>query len=424
MHTNQIECPQCGTSIDVSSALAEHLRKENEATLSEERLKLRQAKEAIDARQGQVESEVQKKLSEQLATEKAILAKELATEKVTLAKTLAGDLDKQYQQRLESMNKELESKSEQLKKLNILEAQNLALAREKGELESKYKLEAQKQINDSVAQERQNVRKQVEEENELNKKELEKTIHDLGQKLKDAQKRAEQGSMQLQGEVQELAIEEFLATEFPFDTISEIQKGVRGGDCIQTVNTRQSIGCGTIYYESKRARNFGGEWIAKFKEDIRQKNADIGVLVTEVYPTGMTRMGMKEGIWICSFPEFKALCFVLRDTLIRVDKAVTTSKNKGDKMGLLYDYMMGNEFKLQLESIVEAFVTLQSELASEKRAMARIWKKREKQINRVIISTSELYGSVQDIAGAALPTIDLLALPGSGSIAEDDGEED
>jgi hypothetical protein len=223
-------------------------------------------------------------------------------------------------------------------------------------------------------------------------------------------RKQEQGSMQLQGEVQELAIEEWLVAQFPLDTIDEIKKGARGGDCIQTVHTRQQQNCGTIYYESKRTKDFQPSWIEKFKADIREKSADIGVLVTDVLPSDMSRMGMKDGIWICTFEEFKGLCTVLRESLIRLNTSLISQENKGDKMHLLYDFLTSNTFRMQVEAIVEGFSQMKADLETEKRSMQRIWKQREKQIEKVIVNTIDMYGSVRGIAGNAVQAVKALEL--------------
>ena len=225
-------------------------------------------------------------------------------------------------------------------------------------------------------------------------------------------RKQEQGSMQLQGEVQELAIEEWLAVQFPLDTIDEIKKGARGGDCIQIVNTRTNQNCGTIYYESKRTKDFQPTWIDKFKTDIREKGANIGVLVTEVMPSDMDRMGLKNGIWICNYEEFKGLSGVLRESIIQVNNALSSQENKGDKMHMLYDYLTSNSFHMQIEAIVEGFSSMKSGLDSEKRAMQRIWKEREKQIDKVITNTIDMHASIRGIAGNAIQAVKALELPG------------
>src|SRR5690606_18145341 len=147
----------------------------------------------------------------------------------------------------------------------------------------------------------------------------------------------------------------------------EIKKGARGGDCIQIVNTRSRQNCGKIYYESKRTKDFQPTWIEKFKADMREKGADIGVLVTEAMPTDFDRMGLKDGVWICSYEEFKGLCTVLRESVVQLSLAVSSQENKGDKMHMLYDYLTSNTFRMQVEAIVEGFSQMKSDLESEKR---------------------------------------------------------
>jgi hypothetical protein len=225
-------------------------------------------------------------------------------------------------------------------------------------------------------------------------------------------RKQEQGSMQLQGEVQELAIEEWLAAQFPLDTIDEIKKGARGGDCIHIVNTRSVQNCGTIYYESKRTKDFQPSWIEKFKADIRAKGANIGVLVTEVMPSDMDRMGLKDGIWICNYDEFKGLCAVLRQSIIQLSTAISTQDNKGEKMHMLYDFLTSNTFRMQIEAIVEGFTQMKTDLETEKRSFQRIWKQREKQIDKVTLNTIEMHASIKGIAGNAIQSVKALELPG------------
>jgi hypothetical protein len=214
--------------------------------------------------------------------------------------------------------------------------------------------------------------------------------------------------MQLQGEVMELAIEEWLKNKFPLDLIQEVKKGAQGADCLQIINTRGSENCGSIYYESKRTKSFQPAWIEKFKNDIREKKANIGVLVTEAMPSGMKRMGMVDGVYVCSFEEFKGLSVVLRQSVIQLSNAMSTNENKGDKMTLLYEFLTSVEFKLQIEGIVEGFTTMQQDLVKEKNSIKRIWKQREKQIEKVVNNTIDMYGSIKGIAGNSIPSVELL----------------
>jgi hypothetical protein len=262
-----------------------------------------------------------------------------------------------------------------------------------------------------LSEEKEKIKKSEEDKNELRIKELQKQLEDQRMLTEEMKRKQEQGSMQLQGEVMELAIEEWLSEKFPLDTIEEIKKGARGGDCIQIVNTRTHQNCGSIYYESKRTKDFQPSWIEKFKTDIRTKGANVGVLVTEVMPSDMDRMGLKDGIWICNYEEFKGLCSVLRESIIQINNAVASQENKGDKMQMLYDYLTGNTFRLQVEAIVDGFTQMKIDLEKEKNAMQRIWKQREKQIEKVTINTIDMHASIRGIAGNAIQSVKALELP-------------
>ncbi|MCD0471636.1 DUF2130 domain-containing protein [Flavobacterium sp. JAS] len=407
---SSIQCPNCGTTIDVNDILKHQLedsiRKEyqQKATAQAKELELRneqfeKAKAEFEAKKKQ-ENEL---FAERLEREKKTAEKEI-TEKVKTK------LNEENKDRLVAMEKELSEKSEKLRELNKMEGEIAKLQREKLEMKDAIEAQAQKQLNETLVLERDKIRKQEEEKNELKIKEYQKQSDDQKKLIEEMKRKQEQGSMQLQGEVMELAIEEWLANNFPLDTIDEIKKGANGADCLQIVNTRELQNCGSIYYESKRTKAFQPAWIEKFKNDIRTKRANIGVLVTEVMPAGLDRMGMRDGIWICTYEEFKGLSAVLRQSLIQVSQAVQAQENKGDKMSMLYDFLTSNEFRLQIEGIVEGFTQMQGDLDAEKRAMQRIWKQREKQIEKVVHNTLGMYGSIRGIAGNAVQTVRALEL--------------
>jgi len=271
-------------------------------------------------------------------------------------------------------------------------------------------LAAQEKMSVILSQEKEKIQKAADEKNELKLKELQKKIDDQRLLTEEMKRKQEQGSMQFQGEVQELAIEEWLQQQYPLDTIDEIKKGARGGDCIQIVNTRTTQNCGKIYYESKRTKKFEAIWIDKFKADMRVKGADIGVIVTESMPTEMDRMGLKDGVYICTFQEFKSLSGILRESIIQINSATTSQLDSGDKMHILYDYLTSNIFRMQVEAIVEGFTAMKTAIESEKRSMYRIWKEREKQIEKVTINTIDMHASIRGIAGTAIQAVKALEL--------------
>ena len=407
---SSIQCPNCGENIDVNDILKHQLedsiRKEFQQKAASQAKELELKNEQFE--KAKADFEAKKKQENELFAER--LEREKKTAEKEIGEKLKAKLEEENKDRMLLMEKELSEKSEKLRELNKMTGEIAKLQREKLEMKEAIEAEAQKQLNATLVLERDKIRKQEEEKNELKIKEYQKQSDDQKKLIEEMKRKQEQGSMQLQGEVMELAIEEWLANNFPLDTIDEIKKGANGADCLQIVNTRELQNCGSIYYESKRTKAFQPSWIEKFKNDIRTKRANIGVLVTEVMPNGMERMGMRDGIWICTYEEFKGLTAVLRQSLIQVSQTVQAQENKGDKMSMLYDFLTSNEFRLQIEGIVEGFTQMQSDLDSEKRAMQRIWKQREKQIEKVVHNTLGMYGSIRGIAGNAVQTVRALEL--------------
>jgi hypothetical protein len=373
-----VECPKCGASIDVNELLSHQI---------EEGLK-----KAYDAR-----------LADERRTFEAEAARRLASERKQIEERTRKSYDEEHSLRMKSMEEELARKSAQVKELHQAKAEIGRLTREKDEMKDAIEADLGKKMNDRM--------KLSEKEN---------VIEQLRVQLQEAQRKADQGSMQLQGEVQELAIEEWLQASFPLDTIGEIKKGARGADCLHTVNTRTRQNCGSIYYESKRTKDFQPGWIEKFKADLRAKGATAGVIVTEAMPKDMERMGMRDGVWICSFDEFKGLSAVLRESVVQISNAVVAQENRGDKMTLLYDYLTGHEFRMQIEAIVEGFVQMKTDLDAEKRAMEGIWKKREKQIEKVVLNTTHMHGAIRGIAGAAIQAVPQLGFSKEAGPGDDE----
>lgn len=416
----QIKCPNCGNVIDVNDILKHQLEESIKKEYQEKFLssqKELQEKNNLLERQKE-EFEAKKKKENEIFQER--LSKITKEKTLEIESYLKKKIEEENQERIFLYEKELAEKSEKLQELNKMQAEIFKLSREKEELKAVFEAEAQKKLNDELLREREKIRKQENEKNELKFKELLKQLEDQKRLTEEMKRKQEQGSMQLQGEVQELAIEEWLAQNFPLDTINEIKKGVRGADCLQIVNTREIQNCGSIYYESKRTKEFQNSWIEKFKNDIREKKANTGVLITEVMPSDMDRMGMKEGIWICTFNEFKGLIAVLRHSIIQFSTIIKSQENKGDKMEMLYDFLTGNEFRLRIEGIVEGFTQMQDELSKEKRAMMNIWSKREKQIEKVIENTISMYGSIKGIAGNAIQNIQALELNADETLGFDE----
>ena len=425
----QIDCPSCGSSIDVQDVLSHQV---------EEKLK-REFKEKLEKQQTLLQAKAEDlERSKQEFAEKQRQAERLLEEQVqaklqVLGKSLEADLKmkitQEEQARVEALQEELKEQSEKIKELNRTKAAIEKLKREKDELQEAVEAQAEQRLSALLEEERSKnkaklaeeagkIKLQEEAKVELKLKELEKQLADQKRLTEEMKRKQEQGSMQLQGEILELAIEEWLQTKFPLDSIVEIKKGAKGADCLQIVNSRTAQNCGKIYFESKRTKDFQAAWIDKFKGDMREKGADIGVLVTEVLPKGFDRMGMLDGVWICTYEEFKGLSLVLRESVIKLSESISSQENKGDKMHLLYDFLTGNAFKMQVEAIVEGFSGMKNSLESEKRSMQKIWKVREKQIDQVIENTIDMYGSIRGIAGNAVQPIQALELGGGQELLD------
>jgi hypothetical protein len=419
---NIINCPECGAEINVSDALyhqlEDQIKKDYEKKSAKKEREIQKQLQEVEAEKEQVKKE-KENLNELVTKE---VQTKLKSEKASIEKSLRKQFQDETSEQISELQKELQEKSGQVKELNKTKAEVEKLKREKEEMREQVTLEKEKEFSDKIKNEKLKIRKQVDEENEMKFKEYEKQLADQKELTEEMKRKMEQSSMQRQGEVQELAIEEWLRANFPTDTIIEVKKGVRGGDCRHIVNSRGKENCGSIYYESKRTKDFGKGVIEKFKNDIREQGANIGIIVTEVMPQGMERMGLREGVWICSFEEFKGLCFVIREHILALDLAVASQENKGDKMVLLYDYLTSNEFKLQVEGIIEGYTQMQADLETEKRSITGHWKKREKQLKKVLNNTNFMYNSLRGIAGNAIQTIKVLELPETFDEIEADEE--
>ncbi|MDN5212583.1 DUF2130 domain-containing protein [Fulvivirgaceae bacterium BMA12] len=419
-HKNIINCPNCHFEFPVEDAFfnqaEERIKKEYEKKLIDQAAAFNQQKQALA---NEREAFEKKKLRENEIFQER-LVKKLQEEKLRLKEETASE----FQQQIKMLQEENEQKKQENTTLKQKELDLLKKERQLKEEQAELELSVQRELSKKRDELAEEIRKKETEKNELKFKEYEKKLEDQRKHLEEMQRKVEQGSMQMQGEVQELAIEEWLMNKFPLDTISEIKKGVRGADCMQTVNTREKQNCGTIYYESKRTKDFQKIWIEKFKNDIRDKGANIGVLVTDTMPEDMDRMGLKEGIWICTFEEFKGLCFVLRESIIQISNTLVVQENKGDKMTMLYDFLTSNEFRLQIEGIVEGFTQMKQDLEKERRSIQGHWKRRETQIEKVLLNTNYMYSTIKGIAGNAIQSVEALELPDADPLSLEEGENE
>lgn len=409
--STEIKCPNCNHAFPIEEVMAEEYKKELREQMASFKKKQQEEfdkkAQSLELQKKQQEElfETQKKQQELAFEQRLIKEKETLQASVSenLRKSISADFENQLKV-LDNANKENEEK---LKTARQKELEYLQLANEMKRKEEEMELNIQKKMAEEREKMAVDIRaienqrlQNAEHEFKMKLAEKEKQLEDQKKLAEEMKRKAEQGSMQLQGEIQELALEELLRSSFPFDLVQEVGKGVRGADCIQTVRNNFGQECGHIIYESKRTVAFANDWIEKLKADMRSQGAEIAVLVTQNMPKDMNCFGLKDGIWICTFNEVQALAAVLRDGILRLFNAAKSQENKGDKMHMLYDYLTSNEFSEQWKAIREGFLSMKLSIQKERDAMEKLWKAREKQLDKVLLNAAHVKGSIEGIAGS------------------------
>ncbi|MEL6607438.1 MAG: DUF2130 domain-containing protein [Pseudomonadota bacterium] len=414
MSDTKITCPNCAHEFAVSEQLAGPL--------------LRKARDEADARVAAVEQArqadrraAQKARDDALAEQKTRIEAEAAqaarmaqAEEVARAKAEAAARDEE----IAALKAAATVQSERLAQARATEKAALAKEAELEERAAEMDVEIARKLSQERKAQEEKLRAQVtaqmaeaqaerEEEAALRLVEKDQQMETLKRQIEVLKQKAEKGSQQLQGEALEVALEDRLAQAFPGDTIAPVGKGVRGADCLQTV-----LGGGAIIWETKRTQNWSKDWPAKLKTDQRDAGAEVAVLVSVVLPDGVETFAEHDGVWVCA-PRFAvALAGVIRQGLIATAQAERRREGQASKTELLYDYLTGTGFRQRVEALAETYEGMVTTLAQEEAAMNRIWKARKKQIERMMDATAGMYGDIQGIAGASLPSIAALELPG------------
>ncbi|MCA9216609.1 MAG: DUF2130 domain-containing protein [Planctomycetales bacterium] len=402
-----IACPTCHSQIAIDEVLTTQLTAQLKADmereiasknaelekarkqLSDDRLEVAKTREELSAR---VQAEVEKQRAA-ILTE----AKQAAEQKLTL------EIHDQKSQLEELANKLKEAQTNEIE----LRRRERKLESEKQELQ----LAVEREVDAQRANIREQAYKQFAEEHRMKDAEQQKVVSDLKRQIDELKRKAEQGSQQTQGEVQEIALEELLEATFRSDSIEAIAKGVNGGDTLHRVICGSGTVCGSILWESKRTKHFSKDWLPKLRNDQREARASCSVIVTQTMPEGIEHFGLLDGVWVCNWACVRGLATALRLGIIEAHKNRLASEGRAEKMELVYNYLSGREFQRCVEGIVDAFVGMQTELEKEKRSMQAIWKRREKQIDQAIGCTAGLYGDLQGIFGHTLPKVENLCLP-------------
>lgn len=396
--STEIKCPHCGHEFEPTDSIREEVQRELRSKMSE------------------WQKQQQQKFETQLLEEKKKTQQETEEQ---IRKSISADFEHKLKL-AEQNNREYEEK---LKQAREQQTEFLRKEQELKHKEAELELSVQKKLQEEREKLAGEIRKLEEQRIAAKETEFQLRLREMEEKLEaqrklaeEMKRKAEQGSMQSQGESQELLLEELLRSSFPFDVITEVGKGVRGADCIQTVRNNLGQECGRIIFESKRTKDFASDWIEKLKADMRSQSADVALIVTQALPKDMNSFGEKNGVWICGFHEVIPVVQMLRDGIIKISAAVKSQENRGDKMHLLYDYLTSREFADQWQAIREGFLSMKMSIQRERDAMEKLWKQREKQLEKILLSAAHVRGSIEGISGT---DVDLNLLENGASEGEE-----
>lgn len=408
-----IVCPSCKAEIKLTESLAAPLLattkkqyeqqiaakekecSDREAVLEEQKLQLAKAQQSLDAQ-----------IQEKLKVERAAIALEEGKK----AKLLLGSELETKSKELTDLQDVLKQREEKLAEAQKAQAEMLRTKRELEDAKREIELTIQKGIQEGLVATRAQAKKEAEDELKLKVAEKELTITSMQKRIEELKRKAEQGSQQLQGEIQELAIEAALKSAFPLDRIDPVPKGEFGGDSLHSVMNDSMVQCGTILWESKRTKNWSDGWLSKLRNDKRIAGADCAIIVTQAMPGSPDTFDHIDGIWVTCPRLMIPVAISLRQALIELAAARQAGEGQQTKMELVYQYLTGPRFRHRVEAIVEKFSEMQEDLEKERKTMTRLWAKREAQIRGVVESTAGMYGDLQGIAGRTLQEIDGLAI--------------
>lgn len=414
MKTNSerdIKCPNCSTTLSVDELLinqfAQSVREDLESELKTREEKLNQEKKRYARLQ--VELNQEKEDVDQLVQQR--VRTQLESREESIRESIRKEVQSEKSKQLQELENELQEKSAQLIEHNHLKSKMARLSREFEEREAAIHLKMENELSERLQNAKTSMKEELQMASFLKLKEKETIIEQLKSKLDDALVRASQGSMQLQGESQELVLEELLRETHPSDEISEIKKGVKGADCIQTVRTKTGIVAGQIIYESKRTKNWSDSFIKTLRQNNLVSKADLMVVVTQTMPKETTgKYALIDGVWVTTMTNVRDLSLLLRFGLLKTYAVTVTQTDKKDKMNLLYGYLTSEDFRATLESILDGFHQLQESHVQEQMKMQLIWKKRSKHLQQVLESTVDFYGSIKAIGGETIGEIPMLEI--------------
>jgi hypothetical protein len=421
-----IVCPNCKTEIKLTESLAapliESTRRDYEKRLALKDTDIAKKEESLREREAAV-SKATQAIDDQVAEKLLLERAKIVTEESKKAKlALQTDIDQKTRE-LAELQDVLTQREVKLAEAQKAQADLIRQKRELDDAKRELELTVEKRVQDGLSAAREQAKKEAEEGLKFKVMEKEQTIASMQTQIEELKRRAEQGSQQLQGEVQELELEALLRAKFPRDTIEPVPKGEFGGDALQRVIGPLGQPCGTILWESKRTKNWSDGWLAKLRDDQRTAKAEIAVIVSQTLPKGVESFDLIEGVWVTHPRSMLSVAVALRHSLIEVASARQALEGQQTKTEMVYQYLTGPRFRHRVEAIVEAFSSMQEDLDREKKAITKQWAKREEQIERVMQATAGMYGDLQGIAGKTIQEIEGLGIPLLDTPKTDSGTE-
>lgn len=402
-------CPSCKKEIRLTESLAaplvEATRRQYEQKLQEVNSAIAQRETAIRL-QEQAVSQAQKDVDDRIADGVRREREKIAVDETRKARMLVSDELKGKTKEIGDLQQILKAKDDKLAEAQKAQAEVIRKQRELDDAKREFDLTVETRVQQSLGTVREKAKREVEQELKLTVAEKEETIAGMQRQIEALKRKAEQGSQQLQGEVQELELESLLAAKFPQDIVEPVPKGEFGGDILHRVLNSSGQTCGTLLWESKRTKNWSDAWLAKLRRDQRAARADVALLVSRTLPKGLDLFDYIEGIWVLDPKCVIPVAIALRQSLIEVAAVRQAGEGQHTKMGMVYQYLTGPRFRTRIEAIVEKFTDMQDDLDKERKTMTRLWAKREEQIHGVIEATAGMYGDLQGIAGKSLDEIE------------------
>ena len=410
-----VVCPQCKTEIKLTESLAapllESIRRDYEQRLTQKDTDMAKREKTLYEREAVLQKQ-KESMDEQVAQKIQQEQGRIAVEEAKKAKLAVGNELNQKLKEINDLQDILKQRDLKLADAQKAQADVIRKQRELDDAKRELELTVEKRVQMDLAAARVKAKKEAEDEMKLKVMEAEQTIASMQRQIEDLKRRAEQGSQQLQGEVQELELEALLGTRFPRDTILPVPKGEFGGDILHRVIGPLGQQCGTILWESKRTKNWSDGWLPKLREDQRTAKAEVAVIISQVLPKDVETFGFVEDVWVAHPRVALPIAISLRQTLIEVAGARQASEGQQTKMEMVYGYLTGPRFRQRVQAIVEAFSSMRDDLDRERKAITKQWAKREEQIDRVMQATVGMYGDLQGIAGKTLQEIEGLEFQG------------